>query len=191
MQRGLRTLVPPAGRRTLLPLRAISRGLPCTPRRLGRIVRTDLQLHERPRCGIAVPVRPPRALGKSLPRVPRTSVFFHNRRGTFPEKKSRQADWRFGRRTLCAAAGIADPRGDRRLHVFPKESPCPSLLGAEMTAHKCPRSTFLAHNPFPSPLTLGFFYREKMRAIHRVAPDAPFEEILEVGGGRSGLTHLL
>jgi len=62
---------------------------------------------------------------------------------------------------------------------------------AEMTAHKCPRSTFLAHNPFPSPLTLGFFYREKMRAIHRVAPDAPFEEILEVGGGRSGLTHLL
>ena len=60
-----------------------------------------------------------------------------------------------------------------------------------MTEFKCPRSTFLSHNPFPSPLTLGFFYREKMRAIHRVAPDAPFNEILEVGGGRSGLTRLL
>jgi SAM-dependent methyltransferase len=58
-------------------------------------------------------------------------------------------------------------------------------------AHKCPLSTFLAHNPFESPLTFGFFYREKMRAIHRVAPDFPFKEILEVGGGQSGLTRLL
>lgn len=50
---------------------------------------------------------------------------------------------------------------------------------------------FLAQNPFPHPLTQGFFYREKMRAIHRVAPDLPFENILEVGGGQGGLTALL
>lgn len=50
---------------------------------------------------------------------------------------------------------------------------------------------FLAQNPFPRPLTQGFFYREKMLAIHRTAPDHPFSEILEVGGGQSGLTALL
>lgn len=50
---------------------------------------------------------------------------------------------------------------------------------------------FLAQNPFPHPLTLGFFYREKMRAIHRVAPDRPFADVLEVGGGQSGLGAML
>jgi SAM-dependent methyltransferase len=59
------------------------------------------------------------------------------------------------------------------------------------TKHKRPLSTFLNRNPFESPLTLGFFYREKMRAIHRVAPDLPFSQVLEIGGGRSGLTRLL
>ena len=52
-------------------------------------------------------------------------------------------------------------------------------------------SQFLARNPFPNPLTLGFFYREKMRAIYRIAPDLPFQDILEVGGGQGGLTALL
>ena len=56
---------------------------------------------------------------------------------------------------------------------------------------KRPLRAFLAMNPFPHPMTEGFFYREKMRAIHRVAPDAPFTRILEVGGGRSGLTRML
>lgn len=57
--------------------------------------------------------------------------------------------------------------------------------------HKTHLNSFLAKNPFPQPLTLGFFYREKMRAIHYIAPDYPFQDILEVGGGRSGLTALL
>jgi GT2 family glycosyltransferase/SAM-dependent methyltransferase len=57
--------------------------------------------------------------------------------------------------------------------------------------HKAPLRGFLARNPFPRPYTLGFFYREKMRAIHRVAPDLPAREVLEVGGGRSGLARLL
>jgi GT2 family glycosyltransferase/SAM-dependent methyltransferase len=57
--------------------------------------------------------------------------------------------------------------------------------------HKAPRRGFLARNPYPRPYTLGFFYREKMRAIHRVAPDLPAGEVLEVGGGRSGLARLL
>lgn len=52
-------------------------------------------------------------------------------------------------------------------------------------------SDFLRKNPFPGPYTQGLFYREKMRAIHRVAPDAPVADVLEVGGGRSGLTSLL
>lgn len=51
--------------------------------------------------------------------------------------------------------------------------------------------TFLAHNPFPHPLTQGFFYREKMRAIHQIAPSCSFQNILEVGGGQGGLTALL
>ena len=56
---------------------------------------------------------------------------------------------------------------------------------------KTPIDRFLAQNPFPHPLTLGFFYREKMRAIHQVAPDLPLHHILEVGGGQSGLTAML
>jgi len=50
---------------------------------------------------------------------------------------------------------------------------------------------FLAGNPFERPMTQGFFYREKMQAIHHIAPDQPFQEILEVGGGPSGLTAML
>lgn len=57
--------------------------------------------------------------------------------------------------------------------------------------YKAPIASFLAHNPFPHPFTAGFFYREKMRAIHRIAPDLGLEDILEVGGGQSGLTALL
>ena len=57
--------------------------------------------------------------------------------------------------------------------------------------YKTSLNQFLAKNPFPYPLTLGFFYREKMRAIHYIAPDHPFPDILEVGGGESGLTTLL
>jgi SAM-dependent methyltransferase len=53
------------------------------------------------------------------------------------------------------------------------------------------RRAFLRANPFPHPLTSGLFYREKMRAIHRVAPERDFPTILEIGGGGSGLTALL
>ncbi len=62
---------------------------------------------------------------------------------------------------------------------------------ATNSPHKAALAEFLAQNPFVDPLTLGLFYREKMRAIHRVAPDTPFRLILEIGGGRSGLTALL
>lgn len=37
--------------------------------------------------------------------------------------------------------------------------------------HKAPLPQFLSGNPFPHPLTQGFFYREKMRAVYRIAPD--------------------
>jgi ubiquinone/menaquinone biosynthesis C-methylase UbiE len=59
------------------------------------------------------------------------------------------------------------------------------------SSSKAQLNDFLSYNPFPHPLTLGFFYREKMRAIHHIAPDIPFENILEVGGGQGGLTALL
>jgi SAM-dependent methyltransferase len=58
---------------------------------------------------------------------------------------------------------------------------------------KAALSRFLARNPFPNGWTDGLFYREKMRAIHRVAPmhlDVP-GRVLEIGGGRSGLASLL
>jgi SAM-dependent methyltransferase len=57
--------------------------------------------------------------------------------------------------------------------------------------HKRRLHDFLSDNPYPNPYTEGLFYREKMRAIHRIAPDFPMERILEVGGGRSGLTSIL
>jgi SAM-dependent methyltransferase len=50
---------------------------------------------------------------------------------------------------------------------------------------------FLARNPFPRGWTFGFFFREKMRAIHDVAPNSVEGLILEIGGGQSGLTQLL
>lgn len=61
---------------------------------------------------------------------------------------------------------------------------------------KTPLSAFLARNPFPNGLTDGLFYREKMRAIHRIAPDrsgpgSTPARVLEIGGGRSGLASLL
>ncbi len=57
--------------------------------------------------------------------------------------------------------------------------------------YKRPLGEFLRDNPFPNPFTEGLFYREKMRAIHRVAPDLPMRDVLEAGGGRSGLGKLL
>ncbi len=61
---------------------------------------------------------------------------------------------------------------------------------------KASLGAFLARNPFPNGLTDGLFYREKMRAIHRVAParlgdQGASARILEIGGGRSGLARLL
>lgn len=57
--------------------------------------------------------------------------------------------------------------------------------------HKTPLGAFLARNPFPGPFTDGLFFRDKMRALHRIAPDIPVSDILEVGGGQSGLSALL
>jgi ubiquinone/menaquinone biosynthesis C-methylase UbiE len=59
---------------------------------------------------------------------------------------------------------------------------------------KATLSAFLASNPFPNGWTDGLFYREKMRAIHRIAPANIGERgawILEIGGGRSGLAGRL
>lgn len=60
--------------------------------------------------------------------------------------------------------------------------------------YKAPLRQFLARNPFPNGLTDGLFYREKMRAIHHVAPifeAAQAPRILEIGGGQSGLASYL
>ena len=61
---------------------------------------------------------------------------------------------------------------------------------------KAPLGKFLARNPFANGWTDGLFYREKMRAIHRIAPanlgdDRVKGRILEIGGGRSGLARML
>jgi SAM-dependent methyltransferase len=56
---------------------------------------------------------------------------------------------------------------------------------------KAARGEFLRRNPFPGRFLGGFFYREKMRAIHQVTPEEPVDAVLEVGGGRGGLTGLL
>lgn len=61
---------------------------------------------------------------------------------------------------------------------------------------KAPLPDFLAQNPFPHRFTDGLFYREKMRAIHRIAPpvitpEARNARVLDIGGGRSGLAAKL
>lgn len=63
----------------------------------------------------------------------------------------------------------------------------------EGSLRKAPLGQFLACNPFAHGWTDGLFYREKMRAIHRIAPAAigADEPILEIGGGRSGLAGYL
>lgn len=57
--------------------------------------------------------------------------------------------------------------------------------------YKVPLNYFLSKNPFRNPFTIGFFYRQKMWAIHQISPDSTFKDILEIGGGQSGLTALL
>ena len=57
--------------------------------------------------------------------------------------------------------------------------------------HKPRLGAFLARNPFSGPLTDGLFFRDKMRALHRIAPDVPVTDLLEVGGGQSGLSAML
>ncbi|MHB0912766.1 MAG: class I SAM-dependent methyltransferase [Armatimonadota bacterium] len=51
--------------------------------------------------------------------------------------------------------------------------------------------SLLAKNPHPHRYTLGMFYREKMRALARIIPDGEYARVLDVGGGRSSLCHLL
>ncbi|MBA2417191.1 MAG: glycosyltransferase [Geodermatophilaceae bacterium] len=62
---------------------------------------------------------------------------------------------------------------------------------AAVGGRRAARGWFLRRNPFPHPYTEGFYFRDKMRAIHRVSPPGPLRRILEVGGGGSGLTALL
>jgi GT2 family glycosyltransferase/SAM-dependent methyltransferase len=78
-----------------------------------------------------------------------------------------------------------------RLALRPEAPPVvvPPAPGAGV--RPAPRRSFLAANPFPRPLTEGFFFREKMRAIHRVTPPTPVRRVLEVGGGTSALTARL
>jgi glycosyltransferase involved in cell wall biosynthesis/SAM-dependent methyltransferase len=65
----------------------------------------------------------------------------------------------------------------------------PAVTGP--TVPVAPRAAFLRSNPYPRPLTEGLFYREKMKAIHRIAPHEPVGRVLEIGGGRSGLATRL
>jgi SAM-dependent methyltransferase len=76
--------------------------------------------------------------------------------------------------------------------LLARRSPLAELVPGPLTgAGKAPLRSFLRGNPFPNPYTEGFFYREKMRAVHRVAPDVAPRDVLEVGGGRSGFARLL
>lgn len=62
---------------------------------------------------------------------------------------------------------------------------------AEHLIARRPLAAFLADNPFPGKLTDGLYFRDKMRAIHRIAPERAGADLLEVGGGRSGLSKML
>jgi len=75
--------------------------------------------------------------------------------------------------------------------LFRKQSPVELWGTKASTGRKADRRSFLSANPYSHPLSVGLFYREKMRAIHAVAPEGAFAHILEIGGGQSGLTALL
>ncbi len=100
---------------------------------------------------------------------------------------------------LCAellgyASGILSYlRTSLLAHLIPSRRIHLSTSIYSVRSHKYKRrlADLLRANPYPNPYTEGLFYREKMRAIHRIAPDVPMKSILEVGGGRSGLTSLL
>ncbi|MBV6624302.1 MAG: class I SAM-dependent methyltransferase [Rivularia sp. (in: Bacteria)] len=64
-------------------------------------------------------------------------------------------------------------------------------MNQSLSSYKLSLPEFLKQNPFTHPLTQGFFYREKMHAIHRVTPDFAYKKVLEVGGGQSGLSAML
>jgi len=66
----------------------------------------------------------------------------------------------------------------------------PTLLRSRRGWGPAPSQPFLSDNPYGQPWTEGLFYREKMRAIHRVAPPTA-TQVLEIGGGRSNLTSRL
>lgn len=51
--------------------------------------------------------------------------------------------------------------------------------------------SLLSKNPHPHRYTLGMYYREKMRALGSLIPRQGFEDVLDVGGGRSSLCSLL
>jgi GT2 family glycosyltransferase/SAM-dependent methyltransferase len=75
--------------------------------------------------------------------------------------------------------------------AFQHQSPVVVSETTTTAGRKADRRSFLSANPYSHPYSVGLFYREKMRAIHTVAPEGPFAHILEVGGGQSGLTALL
>jgi GT2 family glycosyltransferase/SAM-dependent methyltransferase len=82
---------------------------------------------------------------------------------------------------LAAAPGLLRRSGPT--------TPPPS--GEDGPAVKATLEAFAASNPFPHPRTLGSFYGEKMRAIHTISPERGVQQVLEVGGGQSGLAAAL
>jgi glycosyltransferase involved in cell wall biosynthesis/SAM-dependent methyltransferase len=80
-------------------------------------------------------------------------------------------------------------RGLRRWRWALVDDPPPPVTQGRVP--RAARNAFLRSNPYPRPLTEGLFYREKMKAIHRVAPADGVERVLEIGGGRSGLAAKL
>ncbi len=62
---------------------------------------------------------------------------------------------------------------------------------AEDLIARRPLGVVLADHPFPGALTAGHHFRDRMRAIHHIAPDRARCDLLEVTGGRSGLSKML
>lgn len=65
------------------------------------------------------------------------------------------------------------------------------MIGYARAAVKAPLTALLRRNPLSGTFADGPVFRNKMRAIHRIAPHLIDGPILEIGGGRSGLTRRL
>ncbi len=180
-----------ASRRAGRPLRTTGCGLSPPPTRTPQPAKADATLHAGTHGGALRAVQESPRRRQPDRRVRAAAQLFCPMRTRPPAVRQRPAahasctDPRLPRGPARSPPVVrARPRRHRQTQP-PKHHPRPSGIH-ETIARGLPRPESVER-----PWTLGFFFREKMRAIHRLAPDQPIQRVLEIGGGQSGLARIL